>query len=75
MQDQNVKSRRIIRGPVVEDRTGQSRVTIWRSVRAGTFPPPLQLGPNSVGWYEDEVDAWLATRPRRTYGGPTPAAA
>jgi len=75
MQEESAKARRIIRGPVVEDRSGKSRVQIWRDVKAGKFPAPVQLGPNSVGWYEDEVDAWLASRPRRTYGAPSPAAA
>lgn len=44
------------------------RVQIWRYIQAGTFPAPIELGPNSVGWYEDEVDEWLASRPRRDYG-------
>jgi prophage regulatory protein len=68
-------SRRIIRGPQVESRVGKSRVSIWRDVKAGTFPAPVQIGPNSIGWYEDEIDAWLAARPRRTYGAPAPKAA
>ena len=75
MKYENATPRRIIRGPVVENRTGKSRVGIWRGVRAGTFPAPVELGPNSIGWYEDEIDAWLAARPRRTYGASAPAAA
>jgi predicted DNA-binding transcriptional regulator AlpA len=48
-------------------KTGKSRVQLWRDVREGRFPPPIELGPNSVGWFEDEIDQWLASRPRRTY--------
>lgn len=60
--------RKILRGyKAVEDRTGKSRVQIWRDVRAGRFPAPLELGRNSVGWFEDEIDGWLASRPRRNY--------
>jgi prophage regulatory protein len=59
--------RRILRAPAVEDRTQRSRVQCWRDIKAGKFPAPVQLGPNSVGWFEDEIDAWLAARPRRTY--------
>ncbi len=60
--------RRILRGyKAVEDRVGKSRVQIWRDVRARRFPAPLELGPNSVGWFEDEVEDWLASRPRRHY--------
>jgi prophage regulatory protein len=47
--------------------TGKSRVQLWRDIRAGRFPAPIELGPNSVGWYRAEIDAWLAARPRRTY--------
>ena len=60
--------RRIIRGyKRAEKKVGKSRVQIWRDVKAGNFPPPLELGPNSVGWYEHELDAWLESRRRRTY--------
>lgn len=48
--------------------TGRSRVQLWRDVRAGRFPAPLEIGPNSVAWYRDEIEAWKASRPRRTYG-------
>ena len=58
----------MLRYPAVVRRTGLSRVTIWRKVRAGTFPAPRELGPNSVGWLESEIEAWRESRPRR---GPT----
>jgi predicted DNA-binding transcriptional regulator AlpA len=62
-------ARVIIRGYAgASKKTGKSRVQIWRDVRAEVFPPPFELGPNSVAWFEDEIDAWLAARPRRTYG-------
>ncbi len=60
--------RRIIRAKEVSERTGKSRVQIWRDVRAGKFPAPVSLGPNSIGWYEDEIAGWLESRPRRSYG-------
>ena len=49
----------MLRAPEVTARTGLSRVTIWRRVRAGTFPPPVELGTNSIGWPEAEITAWL----------------
>ena len=61
------KIRRIIlRAKAVKERTGYSRVQVWRKSRDpdDDFPAPVQLGPNSIGWYEDEIDAWLASRPR-----------
>jgi prophage regulatory protein len=35
---------------------------IARMEKAGKFPKRIQLGPNRVGWVEDEVLNWL--RPR-----------
>jgi len=67
-------SRKIIRCDTVTKRVGKSRVQIWRDVKAKKFPAPVDLGPNSIGWFEDEVDAWMASRPRRTYGGKVEAA-
>lgn len=59
----------MLRQPEVLRRTGLSRTTIWRKVRAGDFPAPRQLGPNSIGWSEPEIAAWLEGCPRQTYGG------
>jgi prophage regulatory protein len=61
--------RKIIREEVVEASSGLSRTTRWRKSRDpdDDFPPPVILGPNSVGWYEDEIEDWLARRPRVTW--------
>ena len=58
---------KMLRAPEVMARTGLSRTTIWRKVRAGTFPPPIELGVNSVGWPAAEIAAWLESRNRRDY--------
>jgi prophage regulatory protein len=56
---------KILRLPEVLDRTGyKSAMTLWRKERAGEFPARVQVGPNSVGWVEEEVEAWLRSRPR-----------
>jgi prophage regulatory protein len=66
----------IIRGwDAVCRAVGRSRVQLWRDVREGRFPEPIQLGANSVGWHRAEVEEWLATRPRRTYGSASGEAA
>ena len=54
---------RMLRVADVIDRTGLSRTTIWRKVRASAFPPPLRLGENSVGWPEAVINEWLDSRP------------
>lgn len=57
--------RNIIRKPAVRQRTGLSDVTIWRKEKAGQFPQRLQLTEGgAVGYYEDEVDAWVHDRVR-----------
>ncbi len=61
----------MLRPPAVVAATGLSRTTIWRGVRAGTFPAPLELGLNSIGWPASAIDDWLDNRPRRTYGSNT----
>ena len=63
----------MLRAPEVMARVGLSRTTIWRRVRAGTFPAPLALGENSIGWPAREISAWLESRDRRTYSAETPA--
>jgi len=35
---------------------------IARLEKAGKFPKRIQLGPNRVGWVEDEVLDWLQQR-------------
>lgn len=53
---------RILRRKQVEDRVGLSCSTIYASIAAGVFPKPIQLGAQSVGWLESEIDAWLRGR-------------
>ena len=52
----------ILRLPVVKQRTGLSRSTIYLRVSEGTFPRPVSLGGRSVGWLESEVQEWLQRR-------------
>ena len=35
---------------------------IKRLEKAGQFPQRVILGPNSIAWPEDEVNAWCSTR-------------
>ena len=35
--------------------------------RKGKFPAPIVIGPNAIGWYEDEVEDWIESRPRVHY--------
>ena len=41
---------------------GKSRVTLWRWVKAGLFPKPRKIGPNSIAWLESELIEWVESR-------------
>jgi predicted DNA-binding transcriptional regulator AlpA len=43
-----------------------------RKVKAGEFPKPVALSDRRIAWREEEVDEWLASRPRRDSAGPPP---
>ena len=55
---------RVIRIREVSRRIGLSRTTLWRLTQNGSFPAPLRLSENSIGWLEAEVDHWISTRAR-----------
>jgi prophage regulatory protein len=42
--------------------TGFSRQTLWREVKAGRFPKPVQLTPQRQGWLQSEVQKWQRDR-------------
>ena len=44
--------------------TSIGKVTIWRLEQRGEFPAKIVLSPNRVGWLENEVSDWIASRPR-----------
>ncbi len=53
---------RILKRRAVEEVTGISRSLIYQLVKAGTFPQPVRLTPNRVGWLENEVQEWVQAR-------------
>lgn len=56
--------RRIIRKPELFSLISLSDASIWRREKAGDFPRRISLGGNSVGWFSDEIEAWLTARAR-----------
>lgn len=50
----------IIRLPEVSRMIGLSRASIYRMVKAGTFPASVPLGEVAVGWLRAEVEGWIA---------------
>ena len=57
----------------LSDRYGKSRVQLWRWVRDGHFPAPVQLGPNSVAFRRQDILEWEAGLKRKTYQSPEAA--
>jgi prophage regulatory protein len=53
---------KLLRFPVVRERTGLSRSTIWRLERRGEFPKHHRIAPNIVAWSEVEVSHWIEQR-------------
>ena len=53
---------RILRLPEVVRRTGLSATSVYRAIRAGTFPVQVKLGKRGVGWREGDVETWIEGR-------------
>jgi hypothetical protein len=49
----DLKDRRIV----------SNHVTLGRWIAKEGFPPGFMLGPNTRVWREDDIDAWLDSRP------------
>ena len=72
-QDLSPTPRRILRKRATAAKVGLSVVTLWRLSRLGKFPQAVKLSDQAVGFYEDEVEAWLASRERvKDEGRPSP---
>ena len=54
----------IIRFPKLHEITSLSRTTVWRLESNGNFPKRVIIGSRGVGWLLNEIQDWMATRPR-----------
>lgn len=59
---------RLLRIDEVRRRTGLSRTSLWRKEKEGTFPSRVKIGANSVAWREEDIEAWIESRPRARAG-------
>ena len=55
-------TREIVRDPERQRMTGLGRVQWWRLEKRGDAPRRIQLGANSIGWFRDELEAWVQER-------------
>ena len=52
----------MLRRPVVEQAIGEKRSTIYRKIKLGLFPKPVQIGGERVAWPANEVQAVIDAR-------------
>jgi prophage regulatory protein len=57
---------KLLRLPDVMDRTGLSRSSLYMAINCGEFPKQVAIGSRSVSWIEEEVEAWIQERIRRS---------
>lgn len=64
-------SARLLRAKEAISRTGLSRSTFYERQNPKspyfdeTFPSPVQIGQSAMGYREDELDTWIASRPQK----------
>ncbi|WP_423393129.1 helix-turn-helix transcriptional regulator [Burkholderia sp. LMG 21824] len=46
----------------VLDHVGVKKTTLYRWIREGKFPAPVQLGTRSVGWRANDIQQWIESR-------------
>ncbi len=51
-----------LRLPEVSKRTGFKKTKIYKDIKAGSFPKPVPLSKNAVGWLESEIHRWQEER-------------
>lgn len=49
----------IWRWPRLSKEIGLSRATVWRKIKEGTFPKPMKITANLVGWRRADIEEWL----------------
>jgi len=65
--------RKRLRFPDLKERgIVNNRPTLQNWINKRGFPPGQLTGPNSRTWGEDEVEAWIASRPTAPKPTPTP---
>jgi prophage regulatory protein len=58
----------VLRLPQVRQVTGLGRSMIYQLEAERRFPRRIKIGARAVGWLQDEVQAWVAARVKRSRG-------
>ena len=54
----------ILRINDIKNITSMSNSTIYELIKADEFPRPKRIGKRAVGWLENDIQAWLDSRPQ-----------
>ena len=62
--DETAQRRRIVRYHQLATEFGidWSRMHLDRLILGGKFPQKIRFGENSIGWFSDEIEAYIAAR-------------
>jgi prophage regulatory protein len=52
----------LLRLPEVESLVGLKRSSIYRAVKAGSFPAPVKLGARASGFPASQIQKWISDR-------------
>ena len=55
---------KLLKIPEVLERVRMSRSSLYRLMRLGRFPEPVRVGLKAVRFKSEEIDQYLADRPR-----------
>jgi len=58
----NENPRKLLRLPVVLERVGYGRSTLYKLKAQGKFPEPIRLGERAVAWLESDIEDWIEAR-------------
>ena len=54
-------ARKLLKTRDVLDELGISNMTLWRWIKAGTFPQPIKVGSRNA-WTRADLDLWIESR-------------
>lgn len=58
------KTFRIVRASNAPKKLGVGKTRFYQLTKSDRFPKPVVLGARARGYYEHELDEWLAAQPR-----------
>lgn len=64
----SIKMTVIFKLKTVCDITTLSKATIYREIKQGKFPAPIQLTNRSVGWLMSEIEEWINKKAKNRKG-------